>query len=104
MVNNTSTITFVDKENTYAGQTMQPMHKRINGHRSCFVEGDLESIEKSALALHAAQEHPDNFNLHIFNFMIVNSVNPRQLNRQESRFIGELRTNVKGLNRMNIQK
>jgi hypothetical protein len=93
-----------DREDTYTGQTQQAMHKRINGHRSCFVDGDMATIEKSALALHAAEEHPDDFNIDIFNFMILDSVRPCQLNRRESRAIGELRTNVKGLNRMNIQK
>ena len=58
-------------ERDYTGQTQQRMHQRINGHRSCFVEDDPETIEKSALALHASQKHPDNFNLNIFNFMIM---------------------------------
>ena len=61
-------------------------------------------IEKSALALHANNEHPKFFELDIFKFMIIDSVNPCALNRRESRAIGELRTNVMGLNRMNIQK
>ena len=27
-------------ENTYTGQTSQPFHKRVNGHRACFVFKD----------------------------------------------------------------
>ena len=91
-------------EHTYVGQTQQPVHKRINGHRACFVADDPPTIEKSALALHAAEAHPDVFNIDIFNFMILDSVNPRQLNRKESVNIDKLRTNVIGLNRMYVQK
>ena len=91
-------------DNSYNGQTQQQMHKRINGHRSCFVKDNEESVEKSALALHARDEHPDNFDLDIFKFMILDSVNPCELNRRESRAIGGLRTNVMGLNRMKVQK
>ena len=81
-------------------------YKRINGHRSCFVAGDMDTIEKPALALHAAEDsfNIDSFNIDIFNFMILDSVSPCQLNRREQIAIGNLRTNVKGLNRMNVQK
>jgi hypothetical protein len=40
------------EDNTYGGQTVQPFHKRVNGHRSCFVSDNIETIEKSALAEH----------------------------------------------------
>ena len=88
----------------YTGQTQQRVHQRINGHRSCFVADQPDTIEKSALALHAKEKHPTNFDLSIFKFMIRDSVSPRDLNRRESSVIGGLRTNVMGLNRMNIQK
>ena len=91
-------------ERDYVGQTLQPMHLRINGHRNCFAPEDPETIEKSALALHASEKHPENFQLGIFDFMILDSVHPQKLNKCESRAIGELRSNVLGLNRMNIQK
>ena len=96
--------TLCESINTYGGQTVQPLHKRINGHRSCFNINDSDVIEKSALALHAAQKHSDNFNLENFKFLIYKQVNPRSLNRHESVAIGTLRTGVLGLNRMNIQK
>ena len=86
------------------GQTQQRLHQRINGHRACFVKDDLDTIEKSALALHAHEVHPDQFNLDIFNFTILDSVNNRSLDKRESRAIGELRTNILGLNRKKIQK
>ena len=94
----------VSVENAYVGQTQQRMHQRINGHRSCFVQNDPDTIEKSALALHASEHHSNNFNLDIFKFMIMDRANPCSLNKRESRAIGELRTNVIGLNRMKIQK
>ena len=93
-----------ENENGYSGQTTQPTHKRINGHRSCFNIDNEEVAEKSALALHAYEKHQDNFSLNNYKFMIVKNCSPRALNRLESRTIGELRTNVIGLNRMNIQK
>lgn len=79
-----------------------PTHK--HGHRSCFVADQPDTIEKSALALHAKEKHPNNFDLSIFKFMIRDSVSPRDLSRRESSVIGSLRTDVMGLNRMNIQK
>ena len=92
-------------ESHYVGQTMQPMHLRINGHRNCFDPNyDFDTIKESALALHAFEKHQDKFQLGIFDFMILDSVNPQKLNRYESRAIGELRANVLGLNRMKIQK
>ena len=91
-------------EHTYVGQTQQPFHKRANGHRGCFDVDDQEKIEKSALSLHAAENHPDKFNMDIFKFMILESVKPSQLNRRESIHIENLRTNVMGLNRMKVQK
>ena len=91
-------------DNSYIGQTAQPFHKRINGHRSCFADvNDLIIAEKSALALHSANEHKENFNLNNFKFILHDQTRPRDLIRRESRHIGELRTNVMGLNRMNVQ-
>ena len=97
-----------NEENTYVGQTTQPVHKRINGHRSCFVKdkekNEYLNVEKSALSLHNYEQHCDNMDLNNFKFVILNSANPCTLDRKEARAIGELRTNVFGLNRMNIQK
>ena len=95
-------------DNAYTGQTGQPFHKRVNGHRSCFVldkngNTDPIKVDKSALALHSHNEHSDNFNLRNFKFILTKQVRPRNLDRGESIQIGELRTNVMGLNRMNVQ-
>ena len=94
-----------DPENGYGGQTIQPFHKRVNGHRACFSNiNDIEAIQKSALSLHAHEKHPDSFSLDNFKFLIQKQVNPRNLNRQEAMTIGSLRMGVLGLNRMKIQK
>ena len=90
--------------NAYGGQTVQPLHKRVNGHRACFNINDSDAIEKSALALHAFENHPDNFDLDNYKFMVYKQVNPISLNRHEAITIGTLRTGVLGLNRMKIQK
>lgn len=96
-----------ESDNTYTGQTSQPFHKRINGHRSCFAfkdgQPDPAVAEKSALSLHNINEHINDFSLDNFKFVLHDQVRPRDLNRRESRHIGELRTNVMGLNRMFVQ-
>ena len=88
----------------YAGQTQQPLHKRINGHRSCF-KNDAESWEKSALSKHAFEEHFDeNFNMSIYRITAYKQCPSINLNRLESKTINEFRLGVLGLNRMKIQK
>ena len=75
----------VPVERDYTGQTQQRMHQRVNGTVP-------ETIKKSALAFHVYYEkHPDNFDIVIrnFNFMILDCVNPRSLNRREARAIGD---------------
>ncbi len=91
--------------NCYAGQTMQPLHKRVNGHRSNFdVDGNLQLWEKSALSKHAYECHQDNFDMKHFNFMAYRQGPSTSLNRLESKAIHELRLGVLGFNRMKIQK
>ena len=54
----------------YAGQTIQPLHKRLNGHQSCFdVNENLQTWENSALSKHANESHQDNFDIR--NFKII---------------------------------
>ena len=91
-------------DSTYVGQTQQRFHQRVNGHRACFIEGDPITIEKSALALHASEKHNSDFSLSIFKFVLIDSVNGTDLNRREARAINELKTDIKGLNRMKVQK
>ena len=88
-----------------AGQTIQPLHKRVNGHRSCFdVNEDLQTWEKSALSKHAYETHHDNFNLKNFKCMAYKQRSGTSLNRLESKTINGLRLGILGLNRMEIQK
>lgn len=88
-------------ENTYIGQTMQKFHERVNGHRSCF---NNEGYKKSALSLHAFDHHRDDFSLDNYKFAIVKECNPRQLNREEFRFIEKFKTNCLGLNRCKVER
>ena len=90
-----------DKEDTYFGQTLQKMHLRINGHRSKF---NMLDYEKSALALHAYEHHPDQFTIDIFKFAIMKSCHPLRLNREEFRFIEKFNTNCSGINRCKVQR
>ena len=92
--------------NCYAGQTIQPLHERVNGHQSCFdVNDNLQIWEKSALSKHAYESHQDNFDIR--NFKITYGLQTRMstsLTRLEAKKINELRLGVLGLNRMKIQK
>ena len=92
----------------YAGQTIQPLHKRMNGHRNCFsntldTKGRL-SWEKSALSKHAFEDHQENFNMDNYRIMALKQSRPTNLNRLESKTINGYRLGVLGLNRMKIQK
>ena len=54
--------------------------------------------------MHCYIEHRDNFNFDIFKFGIVKKVQPSLLDREESRFCTKFKTNVWGLNRMEIKR
>ena len=88
-------------ETSYFGQTMQKFHLRSNGHRDYFNETDYK---KSALSLHAYEHHRDRMDMDIFNFAILKECNPRQLNREEFRFIEKYKTNCFGLNRCKVER
>ena len=91
--------------NCYAGQTIQPLHKIVNGHRSCFdVNENLQIWEKSALSKHAYESHQDNFDIRNFKIMAYRQGCTTSLNRLEAKTINELSLGVLGLNRMKIQK
>ena len=47
----------------YFGRTTQESHDRTSGHRGCFRK---DKFQKSALAMHAKDMHPDRFNLDNF--------------------------------------
>ena len=89
-------------EDSYFGQTVTAVNCRFNGHRSKFVLDDQCSYEKSALSQHCFDHHPDNMQLSNFKIGIVKSVNPIELDREENRFITKFRTDIWGLNRMNV--
>ena len=97
-------VTSNELETSYGGQTCQPLHKRVNGHRACFKSSDIKEIEKSALSKHSFEKHPDAFDLDNFKFLVHKQVQSINLNRQEAITIGSLRMGVLGLNRMKIQK
>ena len=90
-------------DNAYVGQTTQPLHMRMNGHRSCFVQTESK-LEKSALSLHAFQSHPEEFSLNNFQVTVLCQVGPLALDRQESYYIEKFRTNTRGLNRMVVRR
>ena len=96
-------------DNAYVGQTTQPLHKRMNGHRSCFVLAEMKRGE-SALSLHAFEEHYDKkhrqktYNLNNFNVTVLCQVGPLALDRKESYYIEKFRTNTRGLNRMVVRR
>ena len=83
-------------ENAYFGRTIQRCHNRTNGHRSCFNEVDYE---KSALSMHTKDKHPDSMNLNKFKISVVKKVSPRNIKREEFRYIEKYRTKCFGLNR-----
>jgi hypothetical protein len=89
-------------EDSYFGQTVTAVHVRFNGHRSKFVIDDQRTYEKSALSQHCFDCHPDNMLLTNFKIGIVKSVNPIELDREENRYITKFRTDIWGLNRMNV--
>jgi len=88
------------KEDSYFGQTVTPMHIRMNGHRNKFKIDSLLTFEKSALSMHCFLEHKTEFNMKLFKLGIVKKVRPVDLDREESKLINRYRTNIWGLNRI----
>ena len=88
------------KEDCYFGQTVTPMHIRMNGHRNKFKIDNALSFEKSALSMHCYLEHKDNFSMKHFKLGIVKKVRPIDLDREENKLINRYRTNIWGLNRI----
>ena len=88
------------KEDTYFGQTVTPMHIRMNGHRSKFVIDNQLLFEKSALSMHCFLEHKNDFSMKYFKLGIIKKVRPVELDREENFFINRFRTNIWGINRI----
>ena len=83
----------------YFGQTVTPMHVRMNGHRSKFVN-DKNKYELSALSKHAFESHRNDFNMSIVKLGIVKRVGHNDLNREEEFYITKFRANTFGLNKL----
>ncbi len=92
------------KEDSYFGQTVTPMHIRMNGHRDKFIIDHRLKFEKSALAMHCFLEHKDKFSMEHFKLGIVKKVRPIDLDREEEKFIFDFRTKVLGLNRIVVAR
>ena len=86
-------------ENCYFGRTTQKCHMRTNGHRDCF---NSENFSKSALSMHARDEHTDDISLGNFEIAIVKQIPPRNIKREEFRFIDKYRTQSLGMNRYKV--
>ena len=77
----------------------------MNGHRAKFT---LEKHDKSALAMHIYEDHPDHVGstphegLGNYNVAILESVNPTNLRRRESYYIWTTEANIRHLNRYKV--
>ena len=89
-------VNYVTKRTPILAEQSKKCHKRTNGHRACFNNGD---IQKSALSMHAMDKHPGDITLENFEIAIVKQTSPRNLKREEFRMIDKCRTKYLGLNR-----
>ena len=87
----------------YIGQTINPAHIRFNGHRSCFKLNNFK-YEQSALSQHIFDQHPDNFDQKLFNynFGILKSCSPKDLNRLEDFYVYITKADAISLNRYKV--
>ena len=92
------------KEDAYFGQTVTPMHIRMNGHRSKFKIDSALTFEKSVLSMHCFLVHKAEFSMKLFKLGIVKKVRPTALDREESKLITKYRTNLWGLNRIVVTR
>ena len=53
--------------------------------------------------MHCFNKHREDFDLKVFNVGIVKKTQPTALDREEARFCVKFKTNVWGLNRMEIK-
>ena len=96
--------TNVLNEDSYFGQTINEGHIRFNDHRSKFKIDEDKTYKKSALSEHCFNNHPDQMELSVFKVGIVKKCRAIDLDREEDRFISKFRTNIFGLNRMNVSR
>ena len=88
------------KEDTYLGQSVTPMHIRMNGHRNKFKIDSALAFEKSALSMHSFLVHKSDFSMNNFKLGIVKKVRPNDLDREEDNIVDKFRTKIWGLNRI----
>ena len=99
-------------DNSYVGRTVQPLHKRVNGHRQGFVNvvsngldyvNSLDTEDSYSLGLHLYNEHGliSEFNKH-YTFHVLEHVSPLQMEKCEHLWIHGLNTLFpNGINRSN---
>ena len=85
-------------QGSYVGQTQQPLHIRMNNHRSTFYNHP----ENSALAYHSTKKHEGRLTLEDFTLSILCQTNPCDLNKLENFYIMKFRCRTLGLNRCDI--
>ena len=88
------------KEDGYIGQSVTPLHIRMNGHRNKFKINESLDYQKSALSMHCFLEHSSDFELKIFKVGIVKRVRPVDLDREEDKLVNRFRLKIWGLNRI----
>ena len=99
-------------DNYYVGRTVQPLHKRVNGHRQGFANvvskgpncvESLDTDDSYSLGVHLYNEHglTSEFNKH-YTFHVLEHVSPLQMEKIEHLWIHKLNTLFPyGINRSN---
>ena len=99
-------------DNCYVGRTVQPLHKRVNGHRQGFANvvkkgldcvDALDTDDTYSLGIHLYNEHglTSEFNKH-YTFHVLEHVSPLQMEKIEHLWIHKLNTLFpNGINRTN---
>ena len=99
-------------DNCYVGRTVQPLHKRVCGHRQGFANvvkkgidyvSALDTDDTYSLGIHLYNEHglTSEFNKH-YTFHVLEHVSPLQMEKIEHLWIHKLNTLFpNGINRSN---
>ena len=99
-------------DNHYVGRTVQPLNKRVNGHRQGFTNivnkgmnyvNSLDSEDTYSLGIHLFSEHgiTNDFNTH-YTFHVLEHVSPLRMEVSEHMWIHKLNTLYPhGINRNN---
>ena len=70
----------------------------------CRISLVVNIVKGCRLSMHCYDVHRDTFSFDCFKFGIVKKTKPSLLDREEARFCTKFRTNVWGLNRMEIKR